>query len=295
MPEPSPAHRPVFDLGAIGAALQELSAQWAAGKSFGAGASGDPEEVARHMLEGYAYVDGLLARDLDPFVYGGSRLLLEMNHQVLCGAGTRRRAEFARHLAATERRFYDDHQCGADAFYAMVARSRHLKPIPFAARIYRQIVEAPQLFIEGNQRTATLVASFVLGRAGLPPMVPTAKTFGALSVLSATCKAMDRRWFLSMAWGWMLDLQMQNFIMRTAQADFLADKAALPPPSVPPAATSSATGAPGQASASQRSPGHPWANNSQARKTPAHKTWTGRSRADHAFTDNTWGRGAPAG
>jgi len=86
-----------------------------------------------------------------------------------------------RHIAATERRFYEDHECGADSFYEWVDENRGQKPLVFAAGVYRRIVGAPQLFIEGNQLTATLVASFVLGRGGLPPLVWTRTTFEAFA------------------------------------------------------------------------------------------------------------------
>jgi hypothetical protein len=214
----------VFDLDAIASALAGLPST-PPGLAPGAndGGSGS-DDVARRMLQGYAYVDALLQSGGDPFVLGGSRLLLEMNHQVLCGASPERRAEFARHLTATEQRFYEDHLAGADAFYDWAARSRGLEPAAFAARVYCRIVAVPQLFIEGNQRTAALVASFVLGKAGLPPLVATAHTFTTLRALSATCKATDRRSLLSsLGLGWLLDLRMERFIVRTADRRFLGD------------------------------------------------------------------------
>ena len=183
----------VFDLDAIGQALQELDG-WNAAND-GPGASPGFEDARRRLLSGYAFVDRLLATGEDPFAYGGSPLLLELNHIVLCGTTPGRRAEFAPHIAATERRFYEDHECGADSFYDWVDENRRLRPIVFAARVYRQIVGAPQLFIEGNQRAATLVASYRLGRGGLPPLVRTRETFKAFASLSAQCKATDRRNF----------------------------------------------------------------------------------------------------
>lgn len=223
--EQPPPRGHVFDLHAIGAALRGLSAEMARFMPVLADPLFGRADVAMRLLDGYAYVDALLGDGRDPFAYGGSQLLLEMNHQVLCGASPDRRAEFAPHLAATRRRFYEDHLCGADAFYAWVERSRHLKPVAFAAGAYRRIVETPQVFIEGNQRTATLVASFVLGRAGLPPLVATARTFAALSALSAGCKALDRRWRPSLPWGRFLEMQLQSFIHGTADAGFLAKAA----------------------------------------------------------------------
>lgn len=92
----------------------------------------------------------------------------------------------------------------------------------FAAGLYRRIVGAPQLFIEGNQRTATLVATYVLGRGGLPPLVWTRDTFESFAYLSAACKATDRRQFLSVLWGAALDWRLQSLIAATADIGFLA-------------------------------------------------------------------------
>ena len=181
-------------------------------------------EAERRMLEGYAYVDALLVEGRDPFVLGGSGLLLEMNHIVLCGQSPAQRLEFAHHIEATERRFYDDHECGADSFFAWAAEHKHHEPYAFAAQVYRRIVGAPQLFIEGNQRTATLLVSYVLGRAGLPPLVRTVTTYEAFAALSAQCKAVDRRRISHAVWGAILDWRLKSFYARFSDDRFLADR-----------------------------------------------------------------------
>jgi len=202
----------LFDLDAIAAALDIPTPE----------RSADEGTVERRMLHGYAFVDELVTAGRDPFVYGGSGLLIEMNHIVLCGTSPARRAEFGPHIAATERRFFDDHECGADSFYDWVALNRQLTPLAFAARAYRRIVGAPQLFIEGNQRTATLVASYVLGRAGLPPLVRTADHAKEFAALSSACKAIDRRQIWSAIQGRILDWRLQRFMARSAVPVFLA-------------------------------------------------------------------------
>lgn len=221
---PAPNESPsghLFDLDAISKALETLN-MWRAEDD-----SSTPQEElyyddAEHrMLQGYAFVDDLLFQGHDPFVYGGSHFLLEMNHLVLCGRSPRRREEFAPHIDATTRRFYEDHDVGADSFCAWAQEHRHLQPLPFAARLYRRIVGAPQLFIEGNQRTATLVVSYVLGRAAMPPLVRTAKTFEAFATMSGQCKAVDRRRFSTALWGQLLDWRLENFISRAVDERFL--------------------------------------------------------------------------
>lgn len=218
----------IFDLGAIAEALHQLNL-WR---------SADPEatpqeeafygDAEHRMLHGYRFVDGLIARREDPFVYGGSKLLLEINHLVLCGVSPKRRAEYARHMAETERRFYADHEAGADSFCAWAAEHRHLPAEKFAARVYRRVVCSPQLFIEGNQRSATLIASFVLGRGGLPPLVRTPVGFGELAELSAQCKAHDRRRWSSLVWGLFLDWRLEHYLARTADRRFLIGSGAGP-------------------------------------------------------------------
>ena len=213
----------MFDLGAIGVALDGLTGWDAEDDALAPAPTPSLEDAERRLLHGYAVVDHLLANRKDLFAYGASHTLLELNHVVLCGTTPSRRAEFAAHIAATERRFYDDHACGADPFYEWVDENRGRRPLVFAAGIYRRIVCAPQLFIEGNQRTATLVASYVLGRGGLPPLVWTRETFAVFASLSAQLKATDRRNFLSAVWSAGLDWQLQNYITRTADQRFLAD------------------------------------------------------------------------
>ena len=182
-------------------------------------------DTRRRMVEGYGYVDYLLASGQDPFVYGGSGLLLEMNHLVLCGRSPERRAEFARHIEATERRFYGDPLCGADAFYSWAAQARHLAPTGYAARSFYHIVSTPQLFIEGNRRTATLLASYVLGRVGSPPLVIDTQTFPTYVSLSAASKAVDRRRLASSLYEWFLVKRLQRLITRSGNTRFLTSRA----------------------------------------------------------------------
>jgi len=206
----------VFDIDTIALTLGELPAP--------------PHEPVsgdtwRRMVQGYGYVDHLLASGQDPFVYKGSRLLLEMNHLVLCGTSPERRAEFARHIEATELRFYGDHWSGADAFYSWAAQARHLAPSGYAARSFYHIVSTPQLFIEGNRRTATLLASYVLGRTGSPPLVIDTETFPTYSSLCADCKAVDRRRLAAGVREWFLVKRLQRLITRSGNIRFLASRA----------------------------------------------------------------------
>jgi hypothetical protein len=156
------------------------------------------------MLEGYRFVDGLLAEGRDPLAVGESQCLLEINHIVLCGLSPARRLENAEHLAATETRFYGDHEAGADGFYDWLDQRRGGTPVAFAACLYVRMVSSPQMFIEGNQRTAALCASHALAAGGEPPLVPDA-SFGPVA---AACRRVDRSRFSGAVAGWFAERRL---------------------------------------------------------------------------------------
>lgn len=143
-------------------------------------------DVSRRVLEGYRYVDDLLAERIELFAYGGSARILELNLRVLCGVTPERRVAYADHIEATRAWFYDRPGEGIDELNDWVKRHRTSRPVAFAAGLIVQIVSTPQLFIEGNHRTSTLLASYVLARSGLPPLVvPPSRLLEYLAVMEA--------------------------------------------------------------------------------------------------------------
>ena len=55
-----------------------------------------------------------MADKVDIFAMGEHRHMLELNRIVLCGIDADRRNEYAAHLAATERRFYEERNAGIE-------------------------------------------------------------------------------------------------------------------------------------------------------------------------------------
>jgi hypothetical protein len=129
------------------------------------------DRVLDNMLASYACVDALVAAAVDVFALGQLKHLLELNTLVLCGTDEARRAAHAGHLAATERRFYEERAAGIQDVVEWHARLADDAPWSRAAGVYVRMLSTPQLFIEGNHRTGALVMSYVLLRAGLPPFV----------------------------------------------------------------------------------------------------------------------------
>jgi hypothetical protein len=128
--------------------------------------------VRNNMLAGYALIDRCVNEGVDLFDLQQVDRLLEINTTVLCGTSRERRQEYANHVAATEARFFHNEHGVRDLleWYDMHRKESVWKR---AAGVFVRILSKPQLFIEGNHRSASLIASFLLLREGLPPFVLT--------------------------------------------------------------------------------------------------------------------------
>lgn len=132
-----------------------------------------PREAVANMVAGYRFIDQLLAEGTNLFAMGNSALLLEINALVLCGSDERDRVNFSLHLAQTRQQFYDDEQGGIGSLMEWYGFHQNDNLWRKVAGLYIQITSQPQLFIEGNHRSAILLVSYLLGREGYPPFVLT--------------------------------------------------------------------------------------------------------------------------
>jgi hypothetical protein len=163
-----------LDLAAIALSLRALQKDFAA-INRGLRPPRDPltDEVLDNLLTGYRFVDQLVGEGRDLFAIGNSHLLLELNVRVLCGTEERRRAAFARHIAETRRRFYDQAGGGVRDLVEWLERHAHEDPWQRAAGAYIRLLGRPQLYPEGNHRTGALVMSYILAGERYPPFVLT--------------------------------------------------------------------------------------------------------------------------
>lgn len=127
--------------------------------------------VRRNMMAGYRMVDEALTSGLDPFERGHSKWLLELNTCVLCGQDVEKRREFSIHIASTEHHFYEQQNAGIGGLMEWLAHHRDDNVWFRAAGVYVYILSRPQLYIEGNHRTGSLIMSYLLAREGQPPFV----------------------------------------------------------------------------------------------------------------------------
>lgn len=163
-----------LDLPAVERALREVQGRFAAlSQHFTEPRDPFTDEVLLNVVEGYALIDEYVARGVDLFDLQQVNLMLEINATVLCGRDPQRRVEFAQHLEATEKHFFNNVEGGIKDLYNWYCSYRSDSVWKRAAGVYVRILSKPQLFIEGNNRTGSLIVSYLLMRAGLPPFVLT--------------------------------------------------------------------------------------------------------------------------
>jgi hypothetical protein len=163
-----------LDLPAIERALRKVQGRFAElSKHFTEPRDPLTDEVLRNVVDGYALIDDYVARGVDLFDLQQLNLMLEINATVLCGRDPARRLEYAQHLAATEEHFFNNVEGGIKDLYNWYCAYRSESVWKRAAGVYVRILSKPQLFIEGNNRTGSLIVSYLLMRAGLPPFVLT--------------------------------------------------------------------------------------------------------------------------
>ena len=174
------------------------------------------DEVVENLLAGYALVSQLLEAGIDLFALGNSAYLLELNTRVLCGTGEKNRNEYKKHIAASNQHFYGRADAGVQDLSEWYALHRHEPVWQRAAGFYIRILSEPQVFIEGNDRTASLVMSYILANEGYPPFVLTTANAQAYFGFSTQIKEMPRNSLGSL---------FRRFSLKARIAEFLKGQA----------------------------------------------------------------------
>jgi len=125
--------------------------------------------LRNNMLTAYAYLDELLAREIEPFSSACFEHILMLNDRVHYGTDTALMAEFTTAIASNAEKFNAHIEPIAAWYWKHSSQGDH--PYKLAAETYVSIVGQPQLFIEGNHRTGSLIASWINMYAGYPPFV----------------------------------------------------------------------------------------------------------------------------
>ena len=125
--------------------------------------------VKMRMMSAYRYLDVLLSQQILPFSAQSIEPMLLLNHRVHYGTNQHLLAEYVKAVEATAEKFYQ-HIGPLQQWYEH-HKKRGDHPLKLAAEIYVSILGYPQLYIEGNHRTGSLIANWISVYHGFAPFV----------------------------------------------------------------------------------------------------------------------------
>ena len=125
--------------------------------------------VKMRMQSAFGYLDELLREQLPPFSPASIEPMLLLNHRVHYGTDAHLLAEYAKAREATAEKFYQHIEPIQEWYERHTQRGDH--PLKIAAEIYVSILGYPQLYVEGNHRTGSLIADWITVYYGVPPFV----------------------------------------------------------------------------------------------------------------------------
>src|SRR5262252_6883039 len=139
-----------------------------------------------NMVCAYAHLDRLLAEQVEPFSQDGIEHMLTLNDLVHYGDDEALAGQFALAIEANIEKFNCNIEPIIDWYEKHASRGDH--PFKLAAEMYVSILGQPQLFVEGNHRTGSLIASWINLLAGYPPFVLSTQNAIAYFAPSAEIK-----------------------------------------------------------------------------------------------------------
>lgn len=145
--------------------------------------------VLDNLLDAYAHLNELIAQDFSPFSPPGVSEIFTLNTLVLGGFDCDWRNSHKRFLKESRERFYVMIQ----PLIKWYEKHHNDNPFKLAAGMYVGVLSHPQLFMEGNHRTGTLIASWILLKHEQPPFVLTVENAKTYFDPSAEIKFTDKR------------------------------------------------------------------------------------------------------
>jgi hypothetical protein len=145
--------------------------------------------VLDNLLDAYDHLNELIKKDFSPFSEKGIQEIFALNSLVLGGGDAAWRKTHARFLQASWARFLEM----VVPLVRWYHKHKDENPFKVAAEMYVGVLSHPQLFMEGNHRTGTLIASWILLKHGKPPFVLTVENAKTYFDPSAEIKFTDKR------------------------------------------------------------------------------------------------------
>jgi hypothetical protein len=143
--------------------------------------------IRMRMMSAYSYLDTLLEQQIAPFSNESIKHMLILNERVHYGTDQQLIAEYTKAITATAEKFYTHIGPIKNWYDLHTQRGNHTLKI--AAEIYVSILGYPQLYIEGNHRTGSLIANWITVYHGFPPFVLSVENAIAYFAPSAEIKS----------------------------------------------------------------------------------------------------------
>jgi hypothetical protein len=143
--------------------------------------------IRMRMMSAFQYLDALLAQQIPPFSRESIGPLLILNERVHYGTDQQLMSEYATARKATAEKFSHHIEPLQQWYEQHTQRGNH--PLKIAAEIYVSILGYPQLYIEGNHRTGSLIADWITVYYGFPPFVLSVENAIAYFAPSAEIKS----------------------------------------------------------------------------------------------------------
>jgi len=180
-----------FNLEAVDASLKTVELHWTQIDDEldrrGIGRKDTFDDVVRmRMMSAFSYLDDLLSRQIPPFSTASIEPMLLLNHRVHYGTDRQLYSEYATAREATEEKFRQHIEPIQHWYEQHMQQGDH--PLKIAAEIYVSILGYPQLYIEGNHRTGSLIADWISVYHGFPPFVLSVENAIAYFAPSAEIK-----------------------------------------------------------------------------------------------------------
>ncbi len=130
-------------------------------------------DIRAKMMSAYGFLDILLREGIEPFSKEGLAEICELNNLVHYGLDFRIRKEYVKAIVANSEKYRRN--IGPIVRWYANHMKKEPHPLKVAAEVYVAILGHPQLFIEGNHRTGSIISSWINMYYGYPPFVLSVK------------------------------------------------------------------------------------------------------------------------
>jgi len=130
-------------------------------------------DIKAKMMSAYGFLDVLLCEGIEPFSKDSLDDICELNNLVHYGLDIRLRQEYKKPIEANAKKYYRNIDPIINWYQDHMKREPH--PLKVASEVYVAILGYPQLFIEGNHRTGSIISSWINMYYGYPPFVLNVK------------------------------------------------------------------------------------------------------------------------